>query len=211
MADIAEPRPAPIFNLSFNKCGTTTLHRFLQGNGLKSRSHGGNNTARNLACTFFRNFSAQRDPLTGIRQFAAFHDLNFVQPDCILEANALFRYFHEYHPGAWFIFVHRDVDDWIRSRFRHGQGDFAERYKTYYGLESDTEVEDLWRAQYENGAARIREYFAGHPERFLHFDLKRDDPQKVVDFLAPEYELDVSLWSIENAKPPLPDAGTPRA
>lgn len=193
--------PPPIFNLSFNKCATTTVHRFLQANGVASRSHGGNNIKTNLACAFYRNFATSSDPLVGLKRYQAFSDLIYARDDIVLEANALFRYFHRYYPDAYFLFVHRNVEAWISSRMRHGRGDLATRYMAYFGIEDDAALHALWRSQYTQLHQAIQDHFAMQPGRFLLFDLQTDTPEHLCAFLKEDYSLDPTLWRAENVKP----------
>ena len=195
-----EPIRTPIFNLSFNKCATTTVHQFFLKNGVSSRSHGSNRRVTNLAVNFYQNFTLSEYPLRNLEGYEAFSDLNYVQDDLILEANVLFWYFHKRIPDAYFIFVDRDLDSWVESRMRHGNGNFARRYMNHFGVTSENELVDIWRRQYLNVSKEITSYFSSTTSRFLRYSLADDSPTKICDFLSATYTMDASHWSFENVK-----------
>jgi hypothetical protein len=186
-----------IFNLSFNKCGTSTFHNFLMSNGVRSRSHGSNALERNIAHNMFRNFNIGRNLLHGIDQFEAYGDICYASNTLVLEANQLFPHVFRQYPGHYFFFADRPVEDWIRSRIAHSN--FLERHMAYFGIEDRDAMLDLWREQYVSTRSRIIAHFAENGGNFLLFDLYKDKPERICEFLKPDYQLDSAHWEIRNA------------
>ncbi len=188
-----------IFNLSFNKCGTSTLHGFFAENGLNSRHHGSNNPRKNLALNMYRNFMLRRDPLTNIGEFDAYSDLSYASDACLFEAGLLYPSLHEHYPEAYFIFVCRPIADWVDSRRRHGNGDYLRRSREFYQIGSDDEMFALWQDQYRAALREMTAYFAADTtRRFLVFDLYDGRPEEICRFLAADFTLDPAKWRARN-------------
>lgn len=166
-----------IFQIGFNKCGTNTIHSYLQANGLKSVhwDHG------RLAERIFRNFANGDDLLRGYEAFDAFTDMEFLDESgrCYLEAYKLFPYFAEQYPDAVFILNTRDREDWIRSRLAHGNRPYARRHMTYYNIATEEELVAIWRENWDRHHDRVMEFFSGEPYRFFVCRIETDLPHRL--------------------------------
>src|SRR5262245_6163956 len=112
-----------IFLIGFNKCGTTTIHRYFVANGIKSIHWYKGRLARRIFCNIARG-----DPLlTGYESFEAFTDMEYLDHHGAyhLEAYKLFPYFAVQYPDSTFVLNIRDRESWIRSRLR--QPNYAKR------------------------------------------------------------------------------------
>ncbi len=183
----------PIINLSFNACGTAALHGFIQANGVRARHHGGHGPAKNLACTLYRNAALQRPPLTNLESWEAFGDFGYVHQTMVLEANQLYAYLHAHHGDAYFLFVDRDVDDWIASRARRTE--YLQRYTRFCDIGSEADTRALWRRQYTATRGAMVRYFGQTGARFLLHDYATGRVEDICAFLAPDYDLDPRLWT----------------
>jgi len=177
-------RGPKIFLIGPNKCGTSTFHAFFEANRISSVhwDHG----EVILAATMSINISKNRPVLRGIDQFTAYSDLCFHSWHAWIEAATFFREFHAEYPDAFFILNDRDTERWIASRRTHP--DMLARALRFYGGTQD-DVEARWRTFLEGHRRQALAYFAGNP-RFLHFDIERDPPEKLVAFFAPAYRVD---------------------
>ncbi len=211
MGHSAAMNPAPslpprrIFLISFNKCGTSSFHSLFASNSIASchHHHGSNDRANSLAVNMFKNFMLVRDPLTNIDGFTAYTDIAYYADDMFYEGGRLYAYLHAHYPDSYFILATRDVDDWVVSRLSHGGGTLVPRAASALGDISHQEVAALWKQQFLDHNAEVRDYFGRHHEaRFLEFDLEKDDPGRIADFLADDFAINPAHWSQRNPTSP---------
>ncbi|MEM9011642.1 MAG: sulfotransferase [Pseudomonadota bacterium] len=187
------PREAPrprIFQIGFNKCGTRSLYAFLKGSGIESAHF---NRGR-LAQTIHDNIEAGRKPLWGVERYTAYTDMQVVARDGVIEAFKYFREFHRYYPGSRFILNTRGKEGWIKSRVNHGAGFFVQRYQRALGLADEDAVLAHWSQDWDRHHADVASFFADKPGQLLVFDIEQHGPERLVDFLAPEFETDARLY-----------------
>lgn len=178
-------RTTRIFQIGFNKCGTRSLYRFLQRSGIPTAHF-----ARGLlACSIRDNLAAGKKPLAGrIDDWVGFTDMQQVTRDHAIEAVRYFRELYDYYPNSYFILNTRDKEGWIRSRLNHGAGAYARRYARALKLDEESgAVVARWAEDWDRHHAEVQAFFADKPGRLLVYDIKTDSPQKVVDFLAPDF------------------------
>jgi hypothetical protein len=185
--------PMKIFQIGFNKCGTSTIHRYLCANGVRSVHW----DKGRLAQRMFRNLANGEALLTGYEDFDAFTDMEFLDSAGVyLEAYKLFPYLAAQYPDAVFILNTRDREAWIKSRFGHGSNmPYAMRQMTYYNVTSNEELAGLWRADWERHHHRITEFFSGQPHRFFVCRIETDLPHLLNEKL-PECMLDAAHYSL---------------
>jgi hypothetical protein len=199
----ADPVPK-IFVIGFSKCGTTSLHEFFLGNGIPSRHHGSNDVRKNLALSMLRNISVGRNILHGIDGWTAYADINYASETLYVEACCFFREMHRDYPDAYFILPQRNVEDWIRSRLRHGGGSFAARVAASLCCTAD-DLPGLWRRQYDQHVAEVHVHFRDRPgSRLLELELGANNGEALAAFLMPDFEVDPTLWRRANATRSLP-------
>ncbi len=189
--------PMKVFQIGFNKCGTSTIHHYLRANGVRSVHW----DKGRLAQRIFANFANGDDPLAGYEDFDVFTDMEYLDSSGIyLEAYKLFPYLAAQYPDAVFILNTRDREAWIRSRMGHGSNrPYAKRQMTYYNISSTEQLADLWRADWERYHRRVTEFFAGKPYRFFVLRIETDLPHRLNEML-PECKLDAKhyrLWKTE--------------
>jgi hypothetical protein len=194
-----------IFFIGFNKCGTSTLHAFMRANGITSwhwHDKDGQSIAREVR---------KRSGTAGLKEYlangTAFSDIGYIREEDCFEGNSYFREFHALFPDAYFILNDRNVENWIRSRCRHTgakTGSMLARAMAFYKADEES-TKAIWRAQHEAHVAAVLAHFAGS-DTFLHFDIERDAPERLISFLSPFVSLDLTKWAIKNqttaAKPP---------
>ena len=173
-----------IFQIGFNKCGTRSLYRFLQRAGIPS-AHFNRGL---LAFAMKENIEAGRKPLAGkIDDYVAYTDVQQVTRDYAIEGVRYFRELYAYYPNSYFILNTRDKEGWIRSRQAHGAGSYTRRYAKALKLADEGEVIRHWSAEWDRHHAEVQEFFAANGGRLCVYNIKTDAPQKIVDFLAPDF------------------------
>lgn len=182
--DSLRARTTRIFQIGYNKCGTRSLYRFLQRSGIAS-AHFNRGL---LADAIAENIKAGRKPLTGnVDRYVAYTDVQHITRDRAIEGVHFFRELYAYYPNSYFILNTRDKEGWIRSRLNHGAGAYVRRYSRALGLPEDGSVLKVWSEDWDRHHADVQAFFADKPGRLLVFDIKNDSPQKVVDFLSPDF------------------------
>jgi len=193
-----------VFQIGFNKCGTTALFRMFLRSGVKPIHSGGrywrrrNHPAiagRNPQVEIHINIEADLPALTGLEDFQAFFDMEYVLDMNMppVENFRRYRVFAEQYPTAKFILNTRNKSDWLRSRARHNDGGYVQRAMDRTGLDHDG-VLDMWSEDFDSHHAAVRRYFADKPGRLLDFDIDHDGSEKLVDFLQPDIALKAEHW-----------------
>jgi len=174
-----------IFQIGFNKCGTRSLYRFLQRCGIYS-AHFNRGL---LALRMHENIEAGRKPLHGkIDRFVAFTDIQRISMEGAIEGALFYKQLYQYYPNSYFILNTRDKEGWLRSRQRHGAGNYLNRYRKALGIASDDELLKYWSEKWDRHHEDVPAFFADKPDRLIVFDIKEDDPQKMCDFLSLDFE-----------------------
>ena len=184
---------AKIFGIGFNKCGTTTLHKFLLRNYLRS-AHWTTKRGAYLATQISHNLSRGRPLLRGgLDRYSAFFDICYFSNHAWIEGNSFFKEFHREYPDAYFILHDRPLDKWIRSRRNHpGMLDMACRF---FNTDGDG-VERIWREQYRLHKEAVLDY-APAMTHFLHFNIESDTPEKLADFLSGSFVIKAARYRHE--------------
>lgn len=186
-------RPAmKIFQIGFNKCGTSTIHHYLRANSVRSVHW----DEGRLAQRMFANLANGDDLLAGYEAFDAFTDMEYLDANgTFLEGYKLFPYLATQYPDAVFILNTRDREDWIRSRLRHSDGGYAKRHHAFYQTRSDHELAEIWRMDWERHHRRVTEFFSERPQRFFVCRIETELPQLLNERL-PECRLDDKHYKI---------------
>src|SRR5437870_5201929 len=107
-----QPSGIRIFQIGFNKCGTSTLTRFFEQNGVPSMHW---NRGR-LAMAMFENGAAGRPLISGFEANCFFGDMEVLTNTDYLAAYKLFPILAEENPTALFLLNTRNRREWINSR-----------------------------------------------------------------------------------------------
>lgn len=219
MAERCEGESPRIFQIGFNRCGTTTIHRFFEDNGLRSI-----HWARGSIAAGIEAARIEEKPLLHyVDGYQVYCDMEFMREDHAgkyiskrpfikLYENAkktriekpiyAFEYFRELdqqYPGSRFILNTRDIERWIRSRmeFLHSDYNFCPHGDDVH--DSHLELENCWRAHWHTHLRSVKEYFSEWPEKLLEFDIETDGIDKIISFFD-EYDLDSTKWGWHNKR-----------
>ena len=185
-----------LFLLGFNKCGTTSLHKFFRDQGLKS-AHcwiGSKNLA--MECASHVDVT---DCHRAFSNWQVFSDFTFLKGDRFLEPLDMYPLWRKSYPNAYFILNDRHLEDWVKSRRAHKGGDFLNRYLDFSGL-SECEAVDQWVKKFLAHRASVLSFFQGD-SKFCHFMVGQDSIKKVVGFLSADYHLSADFFERRNARP----------
>ena len=208
-----------IFQIGFNRCGTTTIHHFFEDNGLRSIHWARGSIAAGIEAAriegkpllhyvdgyqvycdmeFMREDHAEgytsRRPFTKL-----YENLGEARIEKPIYAFEYFRELDQQYPGSRFILNTRDIDKWIMSRmnFLHLGYFFCMHGDNFH--DSQTELEKCWKNHWHTHLESVREYFSGRPEALLEFDIEKDDLNKIISFFS-NCDLDSSKWGWHNKR-----------
>ncbi|MCJ8331460.1 MAG: methyltransferase domain-containing protein [Lentisphaeria bacterium] len=158
-----------IFQIGFNRCGTTSLHRFFEINNIKSIHWDDGKLARKI----YENYSQSHSLIKGYEEYQSFTDMVYKDEHSVKEVHVdLFRALYNEFPDAIYIFNDRNPTDWIESRMKKGRS--AENAKCQLGLKTDAELKAYWLKRYIDHKNDVLSFFA-KKENFVHYDL--DEPE----------------------------------
>lgn len=196
MPSDAQAQMPRVIQIGFNRCGTLSFHEMMKGSGYNCL-HWQDDEGHRLAERLVTNISLGRAPFAGYEDVQVFTDFAHLSGRLMIEGARYFRELHTAYPEAYFLFNTRDRGDWIASRAAHSNGGYLKRFCKLTGA-SGAEALSMWRAYFDHHSAAVSEYFATHEARFLRFDLDQDGPEKIVDWLAPDFSVDAAHWGQHN-------------
>ena len=167
-----------IFQIGFNKCGTTSLHTCFMENGVASIHWDRGKLAQRMD----RNHKKGRPLLEGYEDYLFYADMEYA-PELYPHIR-LYKQLDREYPASRFILNLRDKKAWLLSRCR--TYDYVESFQKKYRIRA-SEVLEMWSEQWDSHFMDVRSYFAGRKD-FLEFDVERDNADKLIRFL-PELHL----------------------
>lgn len=193
-----EPRrPGFIFQIGFQRCGTTAIAAFLNRCGIDCVHHDQGRLARRMR----ENLASGAPPLAGYdERYRAFANMNWTAPDDFYdgfkEHAALRRAY-----GGRFILNTRPVEHWVRSVMSHkalrlGRSGAAAHYRHRFGTADPEGVAERWRADWEAHHKRVRAEIPA--DELLVFDIESDPPEALCDFVGVPCDR-ARHWGRENA------------
>lgn len=199
--EFANNKKIKIWQIGFNKAGSTTLFKFFAKNHILSVHYGLKN--KPIADHMYANFINNRPLVEGeFDRFTAYFDMEniyFEKPLYI--GQSFFKELDAQYPGSKFILNTRNKEAWITSRLRHEDPNkhlmYIDVMQTKYDM-SREEVIAKWSRDWDEHHAAVLEYFKDRPQDLLIFDIEKDSPVKIQEFFKDYFDLDVSLYEIYN-------------
>lgn len=173
-----------VFQIGFNRCGTTTLCRFFHSNGVPA-IHWDNG---NIALNFAKRKAAGEDPFLDYPDIRFFSDTGTSFGGQVLDTYKEFRYIFRFYPDAYFILNVRNVQRWLLSRCNSGY--LLERHQAFLGIHTVEEMLLHWTLDWSRHLKEVQEFFSDKPGQLLVFDIEKDDPARIVEFLKADFTLD---------------------
>ena len=160
-----------IFQIGFNKCGTTSIHQFLLNNGINSIHWEGGKIADGI----IKNQSTE-NPLGSYSSFEAFTDFENPYKNYYPHLTH-YKLLDEKYPNSIFILNKRNVDDWTRSRMNHisPNGErYVDLFRRVNKIETNEKVIEIWRNQWNQHINSVNEYFKNY-DKFICFDISKPE------------------------------------
>ena len=196
----ATTRPANtlprVVQIGFHKCGTRSLEQLFRGAGhpvVKYRLRRPFRRSRNAALLMQQNLAAGRKIFAGMEDHVFYADLIYQTERDSFEPIRHFREIMRDYPDTILLLNVRNREDWIRSRLKHGHGEFAQRVMRQRGIGSTDELAGIWREEWDTHLAEVRAFMADRPEQFIEFDIDTDSVEALVQRLS-AYGLRAEHW-----------------
>ncbi|MBR9823343.1 MAG: hypothetical protein GYB51_20355 [Rhodobacteraceae bacterium] len=194
MQDQSEPKTR-VFLIGFNRCATTSFHRFFNANGLKSVHW----DSGRLAKRFYANIGADVPLFKDYPEVTVFSDMIYLSETTFIEPFKEFERIDRAYPGSLFILNTRNCDKWISSRVQHPR--MIERCMSIYGVETAEEVIYRWRLEWHEHHAAALRHFMHRPDDLLVYNIETDTPDKLGAFLEPKFgKLDIEAFGHHNGR-----------
>lgn len=173
-----------IFQIGFNRCGTTSIYSFFNSNCEKKLKclhweRGG------LASNIFSNLVNKKPLLDGkYENYNVYTDMQaFIKkPDgkmiLFLAHIDCYKLLDDQYPNSKFILNTRSVENWIASRIVHyGERDMRLMEEIY----NTKDILKVWGQQWSNHHNDVVNYFA-KKNNLLIFNIEKDSGKKIANF-----------------------------
>lgn len=179
-----------VFQIGFNKCGTRSISRFFNQNGVRTAHWCEGKIALDLE-------AAQRgghSPLKPWPRATVFCDMEYIDYEVHIQAFREVAYLDRCFPDARFILNTRNVDDWLASRSRHGRGLYMQKAMALLGTNSPDKVREHWYMDWNSHHKTVHDYFFDQPDKLLVFDIDCETVDTLVSFFSDQFTLDPAKW-----------------
>lgn len=155
-----------IFQIGFNKCGTTSLFEYFKSTGIKCIHWDNDKIAEQMQ----NNFQNGMPLLNGYEQFTFFSDFAHIE---------YFKLLDQQYPNSKFILNVRDKQKWIQSRIKHPNSlkESMERFNM-----TKEQVLAKWSRDWDTHIANVKKYFKQRPDDLLIYNIEQDTSQKIESF-----------------------------
>jgi hypothetical protein len=185
-----------VVQIGYHKCGTRTFQRLFERAGhrvVQYKLRRPLRRSRIAAYIFRENLRAGRKVFAGMEDFTLYAGLSYETENDSFEPIRHFREILRDYPDTILLLNMRDREDWIRSRLRHGHGEFAARVMRQRGIEDPEVLAEAWRREWDTHIAEVREFMADRPEQLVEFNLDTGSVQALVERLS-AYGLKMEHW-----------------
>jgi hypothetical protein len=177
--------------VGFNKCGTRSFADLFRKAGHRVIHHKVRDrwpVPRKIGQIMQANLAAGRKVFGSVENYDFYCDLIFSTKTGTFDGAFAFREILRDYPDTILLLNLRDREQWIRSRLKHGHGEFAKREIKARGLTSIDALTAEWRAEWDAHIAAVRQVMADFPAQYIEFNLDRDDPAALAAAL-PDWHL----------------------
>lgn len=177
---IAAPNKFRIFQIGFNKCGTRTIFKFFQQNGVESIHYDKGQIARSMFRHHRRGESLIDIRYRNVTMFADMEDI-FKEDTPLYAAEKLYKQLDRQCKNSKFILNTRDKDNWIKSRILHGNGKYLNYIANKLSI-SKSQLIDKWKQDWDSHHLAVIDYFRNRPSDLLVFNIETDPIDRLINF-----------------------------
>ena len=185
-----------VVQIGFHKCGTRSLEQLFRGAGhpvVKYKLRRPLRRGRNAGLLMRQNLEAGRKIFAGMEDHVFYADLIYQTESDAFQPIRCFREIMRDYPDTILLLNVRDREDWIRSRLKHGHGEFAQRVMRQRGIDTTEALAELWRQEWDTHLGEVRAFMADRPAQLVEFDIDNGSVEALVQRLS-AYGLDAADW-----------------
>lgn len=172
-----------IFQIGFNRCGSTSLYKLFLENNVPS-IHWGTSSKKPIAVLIENNYLKGRKLLEGIENFVFYSDMESIfNNKYYCSYVSYFKLLDQNYPESKFILNTRNLNNWIKSRKNFVSklnGNYLKKHMEIFGKNEDEILED-WKNNWLKHHENVQEYFK-NKNNLLVFDIEKDNIDKIKKF-----------------------------
>jgi len=181
-----------IFQIGFSKCGTCSLFHFFKKNGISS-VHWKTEKNENLAIRALENRESDKKFFNGL-DYVFYSDMVYMDEKGVIFLYERFEEIYADYPDSKFIFNTRNMDDWIRSEWKHCGVEDGVPWRNIDRLQKILKLDEpltlrFLRQHYLNHTANVRKFFKDKTDQLLIFKLGENTGEDIANFVT-EYDFE---------------------
>ena len=138
------------------------------------------------------NLRSYKHVLNRMEAAQVYSDMFWHREDEWIDGVKMYRDLHAQFPDAYFILQTRNMYSWLLSKKNHKEGAYIQRVMQYHNLSQDDMLTWFEKDRNEH-ELNVRSYFKTS-DKFLDYDIDKDNITKLIDFLKPTFFLDEKHW-----------------
>lgn len=189
-----------VFFIGMNRTATKSFHELFVRSGYKSFHYSCADVRTGepiiLAQEMKNNLDSYKHVLHRMSNADAYSDMFWHREDEWIDGVKMYRELHAQFPDAYFILQTRNMYSWLLSKKNHKEGAYIQRCMEYHNLSQDDML--TWFENDRNDhEQKVRSYFETS-DKFLDYNIDKDDITKLIDFLKPTFFLEEKHWGHHN-------------
>jgi len=185
-----------VFFVGMNRIATKSFHHLFKNSGYRSFHYSCMDVATQQSIILAEQMQANLDqyyPIMDKMDSAhVYSDMFWHRENIWIDGVKMFRELYAQYPDAYFVLQTRDMDAWLRSKENHKGGAYIKRCQQFHQLDRQYML-DWFASDREMHEAKVRKFFLGS-DRFLDYDLDKDNISKLIEFVKPDFFLDEKHW-----------------
>lgn len=185
-----------VFFIGMNRTATKSFHELFVRSGYKSFHYSCADVLTGepiiLAQEMKNNLRSYKHVLNRMEAAQVYSDMFWHREDEWIDGVKMYRDLHAQFPDAYFILQTRNMYSWLLSKKNHKEGAYIQRAMQYHNLSQDDMLTWFEKDRNEH-ELNVRSYFKTS-DKFLDYDIDKDNITKLIDFLKPTFFLDEKHW-----------------
>lgn len=185
-----------VFFIGMNRTATKSFHELFSRSGYKSFHYSCADVLTSepiiLAQEMKNNLRSYKHVLNRMEAAQVYSDMFWHREDEWIDGVKMYRDLHAQFPDAYFILQTRNMYSWLLSKKNHKEGAYIQRAMQYHNLSQDDMLTWFEKDRNEH-ELNVRSYFKTS-DKFLDYDIDKDNITKLIDFLKPTFFLDEKHW-----------------
>lgn len=185
-----------VFFIGMNRTATKSFHQLFNRSGYKSFHYSCADVTTGqsiiLAEEMRNNLNSYKPILHKMSNAQVLSDMFWHREDEWIDGVKYYKELYAEYPDAYFILNTRNMYDWLLSKKTHKKGAYLQRCMQYHNLDNDGMM-DWFENDRNKHESAVKTFFQNN-ERFLRFDIDKDDINILIDHVKPDFFLNEKHW-----------------